>query len=128
MNVNRRPGNMSINVVLGASANHSRYSNKAVRSLLKRNHEVVPVGTKSGEIKELEIKTGKPDIADVDTVLLYLAANRQPEYYDYVIGLRPRRVIFNPGTHNPEFIELLKEKDIEAIEDCALIMLNSGDY
>ena len=119
---------MSKNVVLGASSNHSRYSNKAVRSLLKRDHEVVPVGTKSGEIKELEIKTGKPDIPDVDTVLLYLAPNRQPEYYDYVIRLKPRRVIFNPGTHNPEFIELLKEKDIEAVEDCALIMLNSGEY
>lgn len=119
---------MSINVVLGASPNHSRYSNKAVRSLLKRDHKVVPVGTKAGEIKELEILTGKPNIEDVDTVLLYLAPNRQSEYYDYVIGLKPRRVIFNPGTHNPEFIELLQDKDIEAVEDCALIMLNSGDY
>lgn len=119
---------MSKNVVLGASPNHSRYSNKAVRSLLKRDHEVIPVGTKAGEIKELEILTGKPEIPDVDTVLLYLAANRQPEYYDYIIGLKPRRVIFNPGTHNPEFIELLQEKKIEAVEDCALIMLNSGEY
>lgn len=119
---------MPKSVVLGASSNHSRYSNKAVRSLLKRNHEVVPVGTKSGEIKELEIKTGKPDIQDVDTVLLYIATNRQSKYYDYIIGLKPRRVIFNPGTNNPEFIELLKEKNIETVEDCALIMLNSGDY
>jgi predicted CoA-binding protein len=119
---------MSKSVVLGASPNHSRYSNKVVRSLLKREHEVVPVGTTSGEIKELEIKTGKPDISDVDTVLLYLSPNSQSEYYDYVIGLKPRRVIFNPGTHNPEFIELLKEKDIEPVEDCALIMLNSGEY
>jgi predicted CoA-binding protein len=119
---------MSKNVVLGASPNHSRYSNKAVRSLLKRDHEVVPVGTKAGEIKELEILTGKPEIPDVDTVLLYLAANRQPEYYDYIIGLKPRRVIFNPGTNNPEFIDLLKENEIEAVEDCALIMLNSGEY
>ena len=119
---------MSKNVVLGASSNHSRYSNKAVRSLLKRNHEVIAVGTKSGEIKEVEIKTGKPDIEDVDTVLLYVAPNRQSEYYDYIIRLNPRRVIFNPGTHNPEFIELLKENEIESVEDCALIMLNSGDY
>ncbi len=119
---------MSKNVVLGASPNHSRYSNKAVRSLLKRDHEVVPVGTKSGEIKELEIKTGKPDIPDVETVLLYLPPNRQSEYYDYVIGLKPRRVIFNPGTHNQEFIDLIKENGIEAVEDCALIMLNTGDY
>ncbi len=119
---------MSKSVVLGASPNHSRYSNKAVRSLLKRDHEVVPVGKKSGEIKELEIKTGKPDIPDVDTVLLYLPANRQSDYYDYVVSLKPRRVIFNPGTHNQEFIDLLKEKDIETVEDCALIMLNTGDY
>ena len=119
---------MSKSVVLGASPVHSRYSNKAVRSLLKRDFEVVPVGTKSGEIKELEILTGKPDIKDVDTVLLYLAPNRQPEYYDYVIGLKPRRVIFNPGTHNPEFISLVKENGIDAVEDCALIMLNAGEY
>ena len=119
---------MSKSVVLGASSNHSRYSNKAVRSLLKRDHEVVPVGTKTGEIKELEILTGKPVIPDVDTVLLYLAPNRQSEYYDYVLSLKPRRVIFNPGTHNPEFIDLVKENGIEAVEDCALIMLNSGEY
>ncbi len=119
---------MSKSVVLGASPDHSRYSNKAVRSLLKRDHEVIPVGKKSGEIKELEIKTGKPDIPDVDTVLLYLPPDRQSEYYDYVIGLKPRRVIFNPGTHNKEFIDLVKENGIEAVEDCALIMLNTGDY
>jgi predicted CoA-binding protein len=119
---------MSKNLVLGASPNHSRYSNKAVRSLLKRDYEVVPVGTKSGEIKELGILTGKPDVADVDTVLLYLSPNRQPEYYDYVVGLKPRRVIFNPGTHNQEFIDLLEENGIDAVEDCALIMLNAGEY
>jgi predicted CoA-binding protein len=119
---------MSKNVVLGASPNHSRYSNKAVRSLLKRNFEVVPVGTKAGEIRDLEILTGMPDIPDVDTVLLYLAPNRQSEFYDYVINLNPRRVIFNPGTHNQEFIDLVRENGIEAVEDCALIMLNSGEY
>jgi predicted CoA-binding protein len=119
---------MSKSVVLGASSNHSRYSNKAVRSLLKRDHEVVPVGTKTGEIKELEILTGKPAIPDVDTVLIYIAPNRQSDYYDYVLSLKPRRVIFNPGTHNQEFIDLVKENGIEAVEDCALIMLNAGEY
>jgi predicted CoA-binding protein len=119
---------MPKSVVIGASTDYSRYSNKAVRSLLKRDHEVVPVGTRAGVIKELEILTGKPDIRDVDTVLLYLAPNRQPDYYDYIIGLKPRRVIFNPGTHNQEFIDLVRENGIEAVEDCALIMLNSGEY
>jgi predicted CoA-binding protein len=119
---------MSKSVVLGASPVHSRYSNKAVRSLLKRDFDVVPVGTKTGEIKEVEILTGKPKIKNVDTVLLYLAPNRQSEYYDYVISLKPRRVIFNPGTHNPEFISLVKENGIDVVEDCALIMLNAGEY
>ncbi len=119
---------MSKNVVLGASPNPSRYSNKVVRSLLKREHEVVPVGTKPGEIKEIEILMGMPDIPDVDTVILYLAPGRQPDYYDYVISLKPRRVIFNPGTTNQEFMDLLNEKDIKTVEDCALIMLNSGEY
>ncbi len=119
---------MSKSVVLGASPNHSRYSNKAVRSLLKRNYEVVPVGTKTGEIKELKIQTGKPDIPDVDTVLIYLSPERQPDYYDYIIGLQPRRVIFNPGTINPGFKDLLDKNGIETVEDCALIMLNAGEY
>ena len=119
---------MSKNVVLGASPNPSRYSNKAVRSLLRREHEVVPVGTKAGEIKELEIQLGMPDIQDVDTVLLYVAPGRQPEYYDYVLSLKPRRVIFNPGTSNREFMDLLQENGIEPVEDCALIMLNAGDF
>ena len=119
---------MSKTVVLGASPNHTKYSNKAVRSLLRRDHEVVPVGTKSGEIKSLEIRTGKPDIPDVDTVLIYLAPGRQSAYYDYVISLKPRRVIFNPGTSNREFMELLRENGIEPVEDCALILLSSGEY
>jgi predicted CoA-binding protein len=119
---------MAKSVVLGASDNPGRFSNKAVRSLLRNGYDPVAVGPRAGNIKEIEILTGRPEIEDVDTILLYLGPQRQAEWYDYVIGLKPKRVIFNPGTNNPEFREMLKEKGIETVEDCALIMLNSGAY
>lgn len=115
-------------MVLGASDNPDRYACKATKSLLRNGFEAVPVGFKSGFIKDLEILTGMPDIEDVDTVLIYMGAKKQTEYKDYIIRLKPRRVIFNPGTENPEFKEALKEKGIEAINECALIMLNTDSY
>lgn len=115
-------------VVLGAAENPDRYSCKMVKSLYRNGYEFVAVGFRKGFIKETEILTGQPEINDVDTVLIYLGAKKQPEYYDYIAGLNPRRVIFNPGTENPELEGLLKEKGIQVVRDCALIMINTGIF
>ena len=115
-------------LVLGAAEKPERYSCKAVKSLDRNGYEVVAVGFKPGVIKEIEILTGMPAIDDVDTVLLYLGKKKQHVFYEYVISLNPRRVIFNPGAENPEFQDILKEKGIEAIKDCALIMINTGSF
>jgi len=115
-------------VVIGASENPERYSNRAVNSLLNHNEEVVGVGLKEGEIRGVKILTGKQAIADVDTVTLYVGPKNQPEWYDYVISLKPRRVIFNPGTENPEFENLCKANGIEVTEACTLVMLSIGNY
>ena len=115
-------------LVLGAAEKPERYSCKAVKSLYKRGYEPVAVGFKPGFIRETEILTGKPEIEDVDTVLLYLGKNKQMEYADYVVSLNPRRVIFNPGTENPELQEMLKEKGIEVVKDCALVMLSTNTF
>jgi len=115
-------------LVLGAAEKPERFSCKAVKALDRNAYDVVAVGFKAGHIKEIEILTGMPAIDDVDTVLLYLGQKKQSEFYEYVIGLKPRRVIFNPGAENPEFQDLLKEKGIEVVKDCALIMINTGSF
>jgi hypothetical protein len=115
-------------VVLGASPNNSKYSYKCVRSLLRRGHEAIPVGKKPGTIEGVEILTGKPEILHVHTVALYIGSENQKEYYDYILNLNPSRIIFNPGTHNQELMNLAEKEGIEVVVDCALIMLSSGSY
>ncbi len=117
-----------ITVVLGASPNPVRFSHKAVKSLIRHGYEVIPVGYRKGTIQDKEILTGMPSVDNVDTISLYLGIARQPQYYDYMLSLRPRRIIFNPGTVNPDFMEKLKQNGIEAIDGCLLMMLNSGEY
>lgn len=114
-------------IVLGASPNPVRHSYKAVKSLIRRNKDVIPIGFRKGKISGVEILTGQPEIEDVTTVLLYMGAKRQPEFFDYILNkLQPRKIIFNPGTENPEFEEMAQKEDIEVIVGCALVMINSS--
>ena len=115
-------------VVLGASPNPIRFSFKAVKSLLRHEKEVVAVGFREGLISEEEILVGQPHIEDVQTVSIYIGSSRQSDYYDYIISLKPKRVIFNPGTVNPEFMARLKNEGIEPVDACMLVMLNEGDF
>lgn len=115
-------------VVIGASTNPERYGYKATVALQKNNHPTVPVGIREGEINGEKILLGKPDIKDVDTVTLYVGPQNQPEWMDYVVGLKPKRVIFNPGTENSEFENLLIKNNIEPVEACTLVMLSIGNY
>jgi predicted CoA-binding protein len=117
-------------VIIGASTNPSRYSYIAAGMLASYGHEIVPVGIKKGEIHGREILDlrKKPGIESVDTVTLYIGSVHQPEWYDYILSLKPKRVIFNPGTENDEFIKRLSETGVEAIEACTLVMLRTGQY
>ena len=115
-------------LVLGASPKETRFSFKAVKALIRLERDVVAVGTNEGNIKGVDIHTGMPQFEDIDAIILYLGASAQVKYYDYMLGLKPGRIIFNPGTHNQEFIDMCKEKEIEPVVDCALIMLNSGTF
>ncbi|MGQ0827556.1 MAG: CoA-binding protein [Bacteroidota bacterium] len=119
---------MKKTVVIGASDNPERVSHQVVGRLQSRGHEVVPVGIKEGEINGLKIIKGKPAIADVDTVTLYVGPKNQPEWIDYILSLKPKRVIFNPGTENPEFETILKKNKIETEVACTLVMLSIGNY
>lgn len=119
---------MKKTLVLGASTNPARYAYLAVERLLESEIEVVPVGIKKGEAFGIEILNGKPALSEIHTVTLYLSAKNQKDYYDYIIGLKPKRIIFNPGTENPTLAEMAKEAGIETLEACTLVMLSLGNY
>lgn len=99
-----------------------------VKSLVRHGYEVIPLGLRKGDILGAEILTGKPNLENIHTVSLYINPDRQKEYYNYIISLAPRRIIFNPGTVNHELIKLAQENNIEAITDCSLIMIAKGIY
>lgn len=115
-------------LVLGASLNASRYSNLAINRLVFYDQPTVAVGLKKGDVAGVSISTEKENFEDIDTVTLYLNPQRQKEYYEYILSLKPNRVIFNPGTENPEFYELLKENKIEPEVACTLVLLGTNQY
>jgi predicted CoA-binding protein len=116
-------------LVIGASTNTDRYSYKAIVALLAHKHHVIAFGNKKGAIKDVVIQQSLPDVNEgIDTITLYLNPTLQQQYIENIIALNPRRVIFNPGTENEFFFELLKTNNIIAIEACTLVMLSIGNY
>ena len=119
---------MKKTLVIGASENPARYSNKAIQALISHGHEVVAIGLREGEVAGVSFNSEKKPFENVDTVTLYVGPQNQPEYYNYMIGLKPRRVIFNPGTENPEFITKLESAGIFPEIACTLVLLATGQY
>jgi predicted CoA-binding protein len=119
---------MKKTVVLGASDNPSRYSFLAVQKLNRYGHPVVAIGKKQGKVGDTDVITERPDEKEVDTVTLYLNPKLQQQYYEYILSLHPKRIIFNPGTENDELETLAKENGIEPVEACTLVMLGTGQY
>ena len=116
-------------LVLGASTNPARYSNIAALRLLRHGHEVVLVGNREGEIAGHTIHPAPVTAEDIDTVTLYLGPARQAGYYDYLVrDLKPRRIIFNPGTENDELRSLAEAAGIETDYACTLVMLGANTY
>ena len=115
-------------LVLGASLKTHRFSHKAVHKLVTYQHEVVAYGLKEGEINGIQIDTELKQYSDIHTVTLYLNATRQEAFYEYIISLQPTRVIFNPGTENSEFYELLEQNNIQHEVACTLVLLASNQY
>ena len=115
-------------LVIGASLNNDRYSNIAINKLSKFNIEVEAIGFKSGNINNVLVKTELININKIHTITLYLNKAKQKKFYDYMISLNPKRVIFNPGTENPEFYKILDENSIEYLEACTLVLLSTNQY
>jgi len=117
-------------VVVGATPNQSRYAFLAANMLREYDHNIVPIGIKQGEVAGediLDIRK-KPAINDVDTITLYIGPRHQPEWYEYLLGLKPKRIIFNPGTENDEFEKLAESRGIEAMQACTLVLLRSHQF
>ncbi|MEO6404186.1 MAG: CoA-binding protein [Ferruginibacter sp.] len=115
-------------LILGASENPARYSYLALHKLLSHQHPVVAIGKKEGSLQNVPIQKGLPPVQEIDTVTLYLNPANQKAYYDYILSLNPKRIIFNPGTENDELEELANKKGIKTLNACTLVMLSTNQY
>ena len=115
-------------VILGASDNPARYSYLALNRLKNHGHPIVAFGRKESVVAGVPIQPGTPEEKDVDTVTLYLNPSHQEMYYDYILSLKPKRIIFNPGTENDELESLAKRNGIKTMEACTLVLLSTGQY
>jgi len=118
-------------VIIGATPNPSRYAYLAANMLTEYGHDIVPMSiNKGGQVAGTDIVdlNAKPAISGVDTVTLYIGPQRQPEWYDYILSLKPKRIIFNPGTENDEFEKKAEAQGIEATEACTLVLLRSRQF
>jgi predicted CoA-binding protein len=115
-------------LVIGASEKPERYSHLAILMLLEYGHPVVAIGNRKGVVSGVAFDKEKHSFSDIDTVTLYLNPGRQEMYYDYVLNLNPKRIIFNPGAENEVFERLVREKGIEVLEACTLVLLRTGQF
>lgn len=115
-------------LVLGASENPSRYGNMALRRLRANGHEVVAIGRREGKVEDVVIHKSKPEEEGIDTVTMYMNEQNQKEYEDYILSLKPKRIIFNPGAENYTLAHKATEQGVQTIEACTLVMLNTGQY
>jgi predicted CoA-binding protein len=115
-------------LVLGASANPNRYSFLAINKLRQFGHPVVAIGKREVQVNDVAVATTQKDFDDVDTVTLYLKATNQKPYYNYILSLRPKRLIFNPGAENDELFALAKQNHIQPMEACTLVLLSTGQF
>ncbi len=120
--------NKPTTLVIGASENPNRYSNMAIKMLRKHDYPVKALGLREGKVLDVEIKKPGFEFKDIDTVTLYVGPQNQPAYYDYILNLKPRRVIFNPGTENLAFEKALTNAGIETEQACTLVLLSTGAY
>ncbi|WP_433816353.1 CoA-binding protein [Flavobacterium johnsoniae] len=115
-------------LLLGATTKTDRYAFRAINALIQKGHTVIAIGQNTGEVAGVKIHTKAIPVKNIDTVTLYLNPTRQRDYYNYIIEAQPKRVIFNPGTENPELYQLLELNNIEAEVACTLVLLATNEY
>lgn len=123
MNANNTP----YTLVVGASTNPERYAYKAIRALRRQNIPVKAFGLREGQVEDVNIQTSLPQ-DQPDTITLYIGPDRQDSLIPQLIALKPRRILFNPGTENPHFIQQAQSAGIETELACTLVLLASNQY
>lgn len=119
---------MKRTLILGATTNTTRYSYLVANKLVRKGHPIVNVGRKIGEVAGVVIEPAETIHTDIDTITMYVGPQNQAPYYDYILQTNPKRVIFNPGSENPDLQQKLEQAGIETIEGCTLVMLNTGQF
>lgn len=114
--------------MIGASTKPEKYAYLAITKLVEKGHSVLAIGQNAGEVMGIKIHTKAIPLKNIDTVTLYLNPTRQRDYYNYIVEAKPKRVIFNPGTENPEFYQLLELNSIKAEVACTLVLLSTNQY
>ena len=115
-------------LVLGATAKPEKYAFKAITLLVEKGHSVLAIGQNAGEVAGIKIQTKAIPLKNIDTVTLYLNPARQKDYYNYIVEMKPKRVLFNPGTENPELYQLLELNNIKSEVACTLALLTTNRY
>ncbi len=119
---------MKKTLVIGATPDPSRYAYLAANKLVRYGHEIVNVGIKRGEVAGVPIEKPEAVHEDIDTIAMYVGTRNQEPLYDYILNTRPKRIIFNPGTENPELESMARQRGIETVEGCTLVMLSTGEF
>jgi predicted CoA-binding protein len=119
---------MKKTLILGASTNPNRYSNLAANRLVNYGHPIINVGQKTGEVANHPIEKAQHIHQDIHTITMYIGPAGQKDLHNYILDTNPKRIIFNPGSENPELVKLANDKGIETLEACTLVMLSTNQY
>lgn len=115
-------------LIIGATPNPSRYAYKAAHKLVQYGHPIVNVGIKKGEVANHPIEKPEQIHPDINTITLYVNPTNQKNLYQYILDTKPKRIIFNPGTENPELAQMAEEQGIETLEACTLVLLSINQF
>lgn len=116
--------------ILGASDNPDRYSYKAFKMLQEYGHTPYPVHPSLESIENVKVMHQLADLSNekIDTLTLYVNPRILETYVDQVIALKPRRVIFNPGTESFAIEQKFENAGIQTLEACTLVMLRTHQF
>ena len=116
-------------LIIGASNNSERYSNKALNLLLSKGHKVIAVNPRDQIKNALKTVLGLSQVKDkIDTITVYLRPQLLKPDINEIVRINPKRVIFNPGTEDPEIISFVENNGIKVQLACTLVLLNTNQY
>jgi predicted CoA-binding protein len=113
-------------LVLGATDNTNLTSYSAIKLMMHRGLHVMALGPKKTRIDQIAITDEPAAIKQADVVSIFLSAKKQRKYYDYILSLKPEKLVFNPGTENPELEFLAQKNQIQIIKGCTIALLANG--